>query len=164
MNRRAALLFTCAAVLSVLLQTSVLPVYITAPFKPDLLLIISVYLALRSTFETGAPLAWLLGLLKDIFSGLYLGLNSFTFLIIFIVIKAIADRVYAESGFLFVLMVAVATMASIICDLLLLLMFTQPPGVVYSITSDLIPHLLTNTFVASLVALLPGFDRGQEAA
>ncbi len=162
MNKRAALLLAGAVVFSVVLQATVLPVFITTPFKPDLLLIIMVYLALHGPVESGAPLAWLLGLLNDVFSGLYLGLNSFTFLIIFIVIKGIANRVYAESSFLFVFTVAVATAATITCNLLLLLMFTQTPGIIYSITSGFIPHLLTNAFAASLVALLPGFNPAQE--
>ena len=159
---RPALLFVCAVLVAVLLQVAVLPVHIATPFKPDLLLIIVVYMALRGTFEAGTPLAWLLGLLKDVFSGLYLGLNAFTFLLIFLVIKNVADRLYAESGFLFVVTVAVATMASVAMDLLLMLMLTQTPGIAYSITSGLIPHFLTNAFAASLVALLPGFSRGHE--
>ncbi len=156
------MLFACAVVAAVVLQAAVLPVHIATPFKPDLLLIIVVHLALRGSFQAGTPLAWLLGLLKDVFSGLYLGLNAFTFLIIFLVIKNVADRLYAESGFLFVVTVGVATMVATIANLLLLLMFTQTPGIAYSMTAGLIPHILTNAFAASLAALLPGFSRGHE--
>src|SRR5450631_2110622 len=100
MIRNSAVLF--ALVLAVVLQTSVLPVHVASPFKPDLLLVAMVYLALRSPVAPGALMAWILGLVKDIFSGLYLGLNAFSFLIIFLVIKSISDRLYAESGELFV--------------------------------------------------------------
>jgi rod shape-determining protein MreD len=162
MNKRGALLLACAVVSSVLLESSVLPVHIATPFKPDLLLIITVYLALRGTFSSGTPLSWLLGLLKDVFSGLYLGLNAFTFLVVFLVIKNAADRLYAESSFLFVVTVAVATLASVTANLLLLFMLTQTPGIAYSMTAGLIPHILTNAFAASLVALLPGFTRAPE--
>ena len=156
------MLFACAVASAVVLQASVLPVYIAASFKPDLLLVIVVYLGLRGSFQTGTPLSWLLGLLKDVFSGLYLGLNAFTFLVIFLAIKNVADRLYAESDFLFVVTVAVATLAATTCNLLLLIMFTQTPGIAYSMTAGLIPHLLTNAFAASLVVLLPGFSRGHE--
>lgn len=162
MNKRGALLLAGSVISAVLLQTTVLPVHIATPFKPDLLLIIMVYLALRGTFRSGAPLAWLMGLLKDVFSGLYLGLNAFTFLLIFLVIKNAADRLYAESSFLFVVTVSVATLASVTANLLLLLMFTQTPGIAYSMTAGIIPHILTNAFAASLVALLPCFTRGPE--
>lgn len=164
MNRRSVLLLSCAVVSAVAFQVAVLPVHVATPFKPDLLLIIMVYLALRGSFELGAPLAWLLGLLKDVFSGLYLGLNAFSFLIVFLVIKSVADRLYAESGFLFVVTTVVATLASVTCNLLLLLMFTQTPGIAYSMFAGLLPHLLVNSFAASLVALLPAFSREQDVA
>jgi rod shape-determining protein MreD len=160
---RQFLLLVGAVVAAVVVQVAVLPVHIATPFKPDLLLIIVVYLALRGSFQAGTPLAWLLGLLNDCFSGIYLGLNAFAFLIIFLAIKHVADRLYAESDFLFVVTVCVATLATSVIDLLLLVMFTQTPGIAYTMTAGLIPHLLTNAFAASLAALLPGFSRGHEA-
>lgn len=164
MNRRSVLLLISAVVFAVVLQATVFPIHIATPFKPDLLLIIMVYLALRSSFEFGTPLAWLLGLLKDVFSGLYLGLNAFSFLIVFLVIKSVADRLYAESGLLFVVTVVVATLISFTANMLLLLMFTKNPGIAYSMITGLIPHLLVNSFVASLVALLPTFSGDQDVA
>ncbi|KAB0664810.1 rod shape-determining protein MreD [Oryzomonas japonica] len=146
----------------VVLQASVLPVHITSSFKPDLLLIIVVYLALRGSFQTGAPLSWGLGIIKDVFSGLYLGLNAFSFLLIFLVIKNISDRLYTESAPLFVITASVATLSCVAINLLLLVMFTASPGIAYSMGIGLLPHLLVNAFVASLVPLIPGFDRPLE--
>ena len=149
-------------VLAVVLQASVLPVHLAAPFKPDLLLVAMVYLALRSPVASGAPLAWALGLIKDVFSGLYLGLNAFTFLIVFLVIKSISDLLYAESGELFVVTVSAATLACVTANLLLLVMLTSTPGITFSMTADLLPHLLANAFAASMVTLLPVFSSPQE--
>ena len=164
MNRRCTLLFTVVVFFSVIIQTTILPFHIVTAFKPDLLLVVMVYLALRSSFQIGTPLAWLLGLLKDVFSGLCLGLNAFTFLIIFLFIKSIADRLYAESGFLFMVTVCLASLACVTIDFLLLIMFTNTSGILYSMVAGLIPHLLVNSFAASLVVLLPGFSRDQEIA
>ena len=147
---------------AVVLQTSVLPVHVATPFKPDLLLVAMVYIALRSSLGAGALTAWSLGLLKDVFSGLYLGLNAFTFLIIFLVIKSISDLLYAESGELFVVTVGAATLACVTLDLILLVMLTSSPGIAYSMAADLLPHLLANAFAASLVTLLPVFSSPQE--
>jgi len=160
MIRNIAAIF--ALLLAVVLQTSVLPVHIAAPFKPDLLLVATVYLALRAPVVPSVFLAWLLGLTKDVFSGLYLGLNAFTFLIIFLVIKSISDLLYAESGELFVVTVSAATLACVTVDLVLLLMLTSTPGITYSMTTGLLPHLLANAFAASLVTLLPVFSTPQE--
>lgn len=154
------MLFTL--VLAVVLQTSVLPVHVVSQFKPDLLLVAMVYLALRAPVAQGALMAWALGLIKDVFSGLYLGLNAFSFLIIFLVIKSISDLLYAESGELFVVTVSAASLACVTANVILLVMFTYTPGISYSMIADLLPHLLANAFAASLVTLLPLFSSPQE--
>lgn len=158
MSRRASLLFSCLVLLSIIIQVALLPVFVRSSFKPDLLLVIMVFIALRWSYTVGAPLAWLLGMLNDIFSGLYLGLNALTFLISFIVIKNVSDRLYAESAILFVLTVAGVTVAVFTLDLLLMIMLTTSPGIAYSMLSDIIPRLLVNAFIASLVSVLPEFD------
>jgi rod shape-determining protein MreD len=163
MNRRAALLLFCLVIFSLILQVSLLPVFVLPPFKPDLLLVIMVYVALRQPFETGIPLAWTLGLLNDICSGLYLGLNAATFLISFLVIKSVSDRLYADSAILFVVTVTGVTIAVFTLNLLLVAMFTSSPGIAYSMLSDIFPHLLVNAFIASIVTIFPGFD-GQVTA
>ena len=155
-------LVLCALVLAVVLQTSILPFHLISAFKPDLLLVAMVYLALRGPAAQGALMAWALGLVKDVFSGLYLGLNAFSFLIIFLVIQSISDLLYAESGELFVVTVSAATLACVTVNLILLLMLTATPGIAYSMTAGILPHLLATAFAASLVALLPVFSSPQE--
>ena len=162
MNRSNALLLFSMLLLSVVLQVAVLPVYLISSFKPDLFLIIVVFLGLRGSFETGTPLTCLLGLIKDSLSGLYLGLNAFSFLFIFFAIKSTSDRLYADSPGLFVLAVCTASLANSTLNLLLLLMFTSSGGILYSIFSDLIPYLLINSFAASLVTLIPWYANPQE--
>lgn len=158
MSRRASLLLFCLVLASLVIQVSLLPVFVLPPFKPDLLLVIMVFIALRSSFGVGAPLAWLLGMLNDVFSGLYLGLNAATFLILFIVIKSVSDRLYADSAILFVLTIAGVTLVGCTLNLLLMVMFTASPGIAYSILSDVFPRLLVNAFIASIVSAFPGFD------
>ncbi|MEI6208882.1 MAG: rod shape-determining protein MreD [Desulfuromonadales bacterium] len=162
MNRRNALVLFLIVLISVVLQVTILPVHVISSFKPDLLLIITVFFALQGSYKTGTPLAWLLGLIKDSFSGLYLGLNAFSFLIIFFAIKSTSDRLYADSPGLFVLAVCAASLACSTLNLLLLLMFTSFGGILYSILADLVPYLLINSFVASLVTLLPWYAGPQE--
>lgn len=158
MSRRTALLFSGLVLASIVIQVSLLPVFIRPSFKPDLLLVIMVFIALRGSYKTGAPLAWLLGMLGDVFSGLYLGLNAATFLISFLVIKNVSDRLYADSAILFVLTVAGVTLAGFTLNLFLTVMFTASPGIAYSMFSDIFPRLLVNAFIASIVSAFPGFD------
>jgi rod shape-determining protein MreD len=163
MSRRSFLIFSCLVFVALLLQSALLPVFLATPFKPDLLLIVVVFIALRGSYELGTPAAWLLGMTKDMFSGLYLGLNAFAFLVIFLIIKSVSDRLYAESSFLFVVAVVGATLACVSMNLILLV-FTNSPGIAYTIGLNLFPHLLVNAFAASLVALIPGFADDEEVA
>lgn len=162
MNRRTVLLFSALVIASIATQVSLLPVFIRAPFKPDLLLVIMVFIALRGTFKAGAPIAWLLGLLDDVFSGLYLGLNAATFLISFLVIKSVSDRLYADSAILLVLTIAGVTFAGSTLNLLLTVLFTASPGIAYSMLSDIFPRVLVNAFIASIVSAFPGSDTQTE--
>lgn len=158
MNKRAALLFYSLIFMSIIIQVSLLPVFLRPAFKPDFLLVIMVFIALRGSFEIGAPLAWFIGMLSDVCSGLYLGLNAVTFLISFLFIKSLSDRLYADSAILFVLAVVGVTLASCTINLLLLLMFTASPDIAHSMFSDIFPRLLVNAFIASVVTVFPGFD------
>lgn len=162
MSRRTALLFSGLVIASIVIQVSLLPVFIRPSFKPDLLLVIMVFIALRGSFKAGAPMAWLLGMINDVYSGLYLGLNAVTFLVAFLVIKSVSDRLYADSAVLFVLAVAGVTVAGFTLNLLLTVMFTASPGIAYSMLSDIFPRLLVNAFIASVVSSFPGFDRQLE--
>ena len=162
MSKRAALLLLFLVVAALIIQVSLVPVFIRPAFKPDLLLIIMVFIALRGSFEVGAPLAWTFGMLDDIYSGLYLGLNATSFLISFFVIRSVSDRLYADSAILFILTVIGVTAACFTLNLLLLVMFTTSPGIVYSMLSDVSPRILVNAFIASLVTVFPGFDSDVE--
>ena len=143
----------------VLLETSVLPHYLTSLFKPDLLLILMVFLALRSPLATSLPAAYGLGLLKDCLSGLYLGLNAFSFLIVYLVLKLLSDRLYVQNAFLLVLTVSISTIATMVINVVLLSIFSEASGMVSTLMHTLIPHLLMNAFVASLVAAFPELAR-----
>ncbi|MDD2853263.1 MAG: rod shape-determining protein MreD [Desulfuromonadaceae bacterium] len=163
MSRRTVILLLCIILAATVIQVALLPVFVRAPFKPDLLLIIMVYISLRGSYEARAPIAWLLGILKDVCSGLFVGLNASTFLISFVIIKSVSDRLYADSAILFVLAVTGVTLATFTMNLLMVVMFTNSPDIAFSMIYDLFPHILVNAFVASLIASFPGFEDQVEA-
>lgn len=139
----------------VALQASVLPYYLDPAFKPDLLLVLMVFLALRMPTSASLPAAYGLGLLKDCLSSVYLGLNGFSFLVVYLTIKSVSERLYVQSCLLFVLTVTAATVSSLAINLLLLLVFSQAASIFPSLLHQFVPHLLMNAFVASLVAITP---------
>ena len=142
-------------VLLLLVQTSLLAPHITPAFRPDLLLIAVVYLALYTPAKKGVVIAYLLGLLKDVVAGLFLGLHAFSFLVIFLAIRSMAHRLYTESPLLHLLVVSAACCVSVLLNFLLLLIFSESRGIFISMTSDLVPHLLSTAFCTSLVSLIP---------
>ena len=138
-----------------LVQSAILPHYLEPAFNPDLLLVLMVFLTLRADTSVSLPAAYGLGLLKDCLSGIYFGLNAFSFLVVYLVLKSVSERLYVQSCLLFVLTVSVATAASLMINVLLLLVFSQAPTLLASLFNLLLPHLLVNAFVASLVSVVP---------
>lgn len=139
----------------VLFQTSIQFHYLNSFYKPDLLLIVMVILALRAPVAVCFPAAYSLGLLKDCISGLYFGLNGVSFLLVCLLLKGVSDRLYVKNAMLLVLTVSISTLAVALINLLFLTIFADVNGVFSSMLTTIIPHLLINAFAASLFALLP---------
>jgi rod shape-determining protein MreD len=136
---------------ALLCQVTVLPAYLADPFKPNLLLIVVVWLGLSTPLMWGAFLAYLLGLVQDSWSGLYLGLNGFCYLLVSLVLHNISHRLYADSRYLMTLAVFIATIACGLMHLLLLALFSSAGGILISILASILPQALVNALVASLV-------------
>ncbi len=79
--------------------------------RPDLVLILTLYLGLSSSPISGGMLAFFLGYLMDLFSGNGFGLHAFSRLFLFYSAQFFKDRIYLESfpsRFLFVFLFALA--------------------------------------------------------
>jgi rod shape-determining protein MreD len=145
-----------------LLQVTILPAYIADPFKPNLLVIVIAYMGLKAG-RLGGLLAFGLGILQDCFSGIYLGLNGFSYLCIFLILNVTADRLYTESRYLLVLVVFLATMVNGILNLILLYLFPTTNGIYEPILSALIPQSLVNALIVSLVFSIPAITVLEES-
>ncbi|AAR35456.1 rod shape-determining protein MreD [Geobacter sulfurreducens] len=135
---------------AIILQVSVIPTHIADPFKPNLLILFVVFMGLREELGWGV-LAFVLGLLHDSFSGLYLGLNAFSYLVIFLLFSLVAGRLYTDRRSLMILGTFSATMVSGLFSLLLLLLFSSSHGIYASLLEGLVPQSLVNALVASIV-------------
>ncbi len=139
---------------ALLLQVTVLPAYLADPFKPNLLIIVVAYMGL-TTGRIGGVLAFVLGLLQDCFSGVYLGLSGFSYLCVYLLLNIMADRLYTDSRYLMVLVVFLATIVNGLIHLLLLFLFPTTSGIYASILSGLLPQGLINALVSSLIFSSP---------
>jgi len=135
---------------ALVLQVTLFPTYIADPFKPNFLIIFVVYMGLREGAAWGT-LAYALGLVQDSFSGLYLGLNGFSYLIIFLGLTMVADRLFTDRRSLMILGVFSTTIVNGFLNLLLLFLFSAAQGIYAPLLESLIPQALVNALVASVI-------------
>lgn len=142
--------YTIVVFAALVLQVTLLPASVADPFQPNLLIIFIVYMGLRESVGWGVA-AYLLGLVHDSFSGLYLGLNGFSYLIIFLVLRTVADRLFTDRRSLMILGVFAATIGNALLNLLLLALFSAAEGIYETLLQSLVPQGLVNALVASVV-------------
>jgi rod shape-determining protein MreD len=140
---------------ALLVQVTVLPSYLADPFQPNLLVIVIVYLGLREGGLHGGLLAFLIGLVEDCFSGIYLGLSAFSFLAIYLGMRNLSGRLYTDNLYLMVLVVFLATLVNGLLHLLLLLLFSAASGIYATLLPALFPQALVNSFAASILFGIP---------
>lgn len=99
--------------IAIVFQTSVLKHDIVA-IKPDLILIIVVYLGLVRGSNIGCVSGFFFGLVEDVCSGMYLGSNALTKTIIGFFCGISGKRLYTQSLFSQILCVGIGTVADTI--------------------------------------------------
>lgn len=106
---RVLALLTCALFFLVS-QTTLLPALLPHYFKPELLLILVVYLCLTENLLRGALLAWAVGFLLDSCGGIYFGMHATIYLSLFIVGRSSVQALNIESPLLLLFMVFCASL------------------------------------------------------
>jgi rod shape-determining protein MreD len=141
-------------IIGVIFQVNIFPAYLADPFKPNVLLIFVAYFGFRAGFRFGAPCSFLLGLLQDSFSGIYFGLNAFSYLLIFTLYHEVAARLYTGSRTLLVLGTVLAIVINASIQFLLLLLFSSSDGAFSSIFGAILPQGLATALVSVCVVIL----------
>jgi rod shape-determining protein MreD len=92
-------LLSCLALLltALLLQTVFLPPFFPAGMKPDLVLLLTIWLGLRESPWRGGWLVYAIGSVYDLFAGTFPGLHGFVLLAIFLLVSGMATRLNTES-------------------------------------------------------------------
>jgi rod shape-determining protein MreD len=91
------LLYFGLAWLALLLQTVILPPFFPGGVKPDLILLLAIWIGLREPPWKGGALVYGLGWLYDAYAGVYPGLHGFILLTIFLTVCGMATRLNTES-------------------------------------------------------------------
>jgi rod shape-determining protein MreD len=145
---RTFMVLAVAAVVAMLLQTTVLPSVPGLPVVPDLLLVLAVYLGVRHPGIAGAAGAFVLGYFVDTFSGIVLGLHAFTFTAVYAVSHIVARQLWVEGGASLMTMVFLGTWgARLLGWALANLVAAEPP-----LWQHVLGYGLLEAVVAALIA------------
>jgi len=145
--------------LFVLVQSMLWPTLLSMSVKPDLLLMLIVYLGLSESHLRGALLTCALGACLDAMAGSHPGLHGVTLLIVFFSIRFATDRFNTESSLLLLFMVGIGTLLHAGLQILFA-SFADAGMVWWQILSSLGPQLLLNLLTALvLLRLVPWISR-----
>jgi rod shape-determining protein MreD len=87
------IVFLILGILVLVMQTTFLQFLPAWLGQPDLLFLLVVYVACQADFFKGALVVFILGLLMDTFSGVFLGLYPVTYLLVFAFIKGVSRQI-----------------------------------------------------------------------
>jgi rod shape-determining protein MreD len=99
---------------AMVIQTSVLQYLHLEGSKPDLILIIVVYLGLIKGSNVGCVSGFFFGLVEDVYSGMALGSNALTKTIIGFFCGLVGKRLYTQSLFSHILCVGLGSVVEVI--------------------------------------------------
>lgn len=142
--------------LFILFQTALVSRLLPFSLKPDLLLILVVYLGLNEGYGRGGVLAYLLGCLNDVFAGRHLGLHGLALLATFLTVRGVAERLNTENSTLLLAFVFAGTFleGGTIFFALVLFADNAPPLPLF--LRQFVPQALLNLAAAILLLhLLP---------
>jgi rod shape-determining protein MreD len=99
---------------AIVLQTSVLDILTIKGIKPDLVLLIVVYLGLIRGSDIGCLSGFFFGLVEDVYSGMYLGSNALTKTIVGFFCGISGKRLYTHSLLSQILCVGIGTVIDVV--------------------------------------------------
>lgn len=147
--------FFLAALIGLTIQASMIHTSSPAAVAPDLILVLTVAIALFYHSPGGAIGAFLLGLLADFASAQYLGPNAAGCVIAFCLVGLIANRVYADKLFAVFIIVFVCSIAKSLVTLSVyefyLPEFALPEGVFRTMALEALFSAVLAPFVLRLL-------------
>lgn len=149
MNRY--LVYLLLAGMAIVAQTTLLPTVLPGYAKPDLILILVIYLGLHERALSGGLLVYLIGWLYDGFAGVFPGLNGFVLLTLFLCVRGIVTRVNTESSPLLLLLVVCGTVLQMVLLAFALEFFRVTAGFWPIMAWQLPAQLLLNVLTAFIV-------------
>lgn len=148
------LLYAVLAWLALLLQTALLPPFLPGGSKPDLLLLLAIWIGLREAPWQGGAMVYGLGWVYDACAGVYPGLHGFVLLAVFLLVCGMATRLNTESLPLLWCLVAGGTLLQGALTVFAVEFFADVEGFWLVMLRCLPAQLLVNLLAAQLLRSL----------
>ncbi len=148
---RGFVVYLSCGIMFALLQSSVFPVVLPPGFRPNLILILILYLGLSENFPRAVLVALLLGGIQDSFSGTSLGLYVSVDLAILLLVRLLSGRLNGESPALLLLLIAAGTLVQNLLVGFCLTVFADAGPVMPILLPALPQQLLANLLAATIL-------------
>ncbi len=157
---RGFILFLSVGIFFALLQSSVFPLFLSPNWRPNLILLLILYLGLSENLSRALIAGLLLGAIQDSFCGPSLGLYVSVYLIIILATRALTAQLNIESPPLLLLLIAGGTLLQNLLIGFYLTIFAETDSVLHILLPAIPMQLLSNLgFAAVLLFLLLRFQR-----
>ena len=151
---RHFLLYLLLGIFCALLQSSLFPLLLPAGLRPNLLLIIIVYLGLSENFTRAVIVALVLGGIQDSFSGTNLGLYLTVDLAVLLLVRLLSSHLNTENPSLLLLLIAGGTLVQNLLVGFCLMVFADAGPILPILLQALPQQLLANLLAASFMLYL----------
>lgn len=151
---RRFLLYLFIGIFCALLQSSLFPLLLPAGLRPNLLLILIIYLGLSENFNRAVLVALLLGGIQDSFSGTSLGLYVTVDLALLLLVRLLSTHLNTENPALLLLLIAGGTLVQNLLVGFCLMVFADAGPILSILLTALPQQLLANLLAAFLLLFL----------
>ena len=149
---RRFLFYLLIGIFCALLQSSLFPLLLPTGLRPNLLLILILYLGLSENFTRAVIIALLLGGIQDSFSGTSLGLYVTVDLAVLLLVRLLSVRLNTENPVLLLLLIAGGTLVQNLLVGFCLMVFADA-GPILSILLPALPQQLLANLLAAVFML-----------
>lgn len=151
---RRFFLYLLIGIFCALLQSSVFPLLLPAGLRPNLLMILILYLGLSENFTRAVTVALLLGGIQDSFSGTSLGLYVTVDLAVLLLVRLLSEHLNTENPALLLLLIAAGTLVQNLLVGFCLMVFADAGPVLAILLPALPQQLFANLLAAFFVLFL----------
>ena len=147
-------IFMLSGIFFALLQSGILPLFLSPDWRPNLILILILYLGLSENLLRALVAGSLLGAIQDSFCGPSLGLYVSVYLIIVLVTRLVSEQLNVESLPLLMLVIAGGTLLQNLLVGFYLTVFAEAAPVLHILIPAIPKQLLANMLSAALLLFL----------